>query len=167
MKIALGTGSERKRAVLEGVLVELGVKATIESFEVLSGVANQPISSKETKRGAINRAKNALAKFNEADCSLGIEVGYQKNRKSDYEMLCWAALISRDGKRFLARSHKLLLPKFHQNILKKNKELGDFVRQYLAENPDPVCQHIGIIIKDRIPFIETAVKLVLLKYLVV
>jgi inosine/xanthosine triphosphatase len=166
MKIAVGTKSEKKIAYLLEVLDEMQIVAEIESFEVSSDISDQPKKSKETKQGSINRAKKALALSPSSDFSLGIEIGYQANLKGDYKILCWATLIDKNGKQISAQSHKLLLPSFHQKILKEDKYLGDFVRQYLEENPDPLSQHIGIIIRDRKPFIQTAVKTALINYLV-
>lgn len=166
MKIAVGTTSKQKIQFLEEILIELGLVYTLESFEVPSGVSGQPISSKETKQGSLNRAQAALIQSSQADISLGIEIGYHPNPNGNYKMFCWASLVDKNGKKISTRSHQLLLPKFHQKILKENKYLGEFVRQYLDENPDRISQHIGIIIRDRKPFIQTAVKLALLNYLV-
>jgi len=166
MKIAVGTKSKQKIAFLQEVLNEMQIVADLESFDVSSDVSDQPKKSKETKLGSINRAKKALALSPGSDFSLGIEIGYQRNLNGDYKILCWATLIDKDGKQISSQSHKLLLPSFHQQILKENKYLGDFVRQYLEENPDPLSQHIGIIIRDRKPFIQTAVKTALINYFV-
>lgn len=166
MKIAVGTTSKQKIQFLEEVLRELGLVYSLESFDVASGVSDQPVSSMESKRGSFSRAKAALAQSGKADFSLGIEVGYHPNKKGDYKMFCWVSLIDKNGQHLSAQSHKLLLPKFHQRILKENKYLGEFVRQYLNENPEEISQHIGIIIRDRKPFIQTAIKLVLLKYFI-
>jgi len=138
----------------------------LEPANVSSGVSDQPTSSKETKKGSINRAKNALAKSKKTVFSLGIEVGYALNHQRDYEMFCWATIIDNEGRQISVRSHKLLLPTFHQKILKENKYLGEFVRQYLDESPGELEQHIGIIIRDRKPFIQTAVKSAILNYFI-
>lgn len=151
---------------MEEILNELNISYILEPFEVLSGVSDQPISSKETKLGSKNRAKSAFLQSKDADFSLGIEVGYHPNKKGDYKMFCWTTLVDKNGNIKSAKSHQLLLPTFHQKILKENKYLGEYVRQYLDENSDAVAQHIGIIIRDRKPFIQTSTKLVLLNYFV-
>lgn len=166
MKIALGTVSIQKKEFLEEVLTELGISADIKTIDVKSGVSNQPVSNRETKQGSLNRARKALRLFPDADFALGIEIGYHPNQQGNYRMFCWTSLVDKNGKRISVRSHQLLLPFFHQQILKENKFLGDYVRQFLIENSDPLSQHIGVIIKDRKPFIQTSVKLVLLNYLV-
>lgn len=166
MKIAVGTTSKQKIQFLEEVLKELGQVYSLQVVDVPSGVSDQPISSRETKKGSLNRAKSALIQSETADFSLGIEVGYDLNSKGNYKMFCWASLVDKKGIQISAQSHKLLLPAFHQNVLKENKYLGEYVRQYLNENSDEISQNIGIIIRDRKPFIQTAIKLVLLNYFV-
>lgn len=165
MKIALGTTSKDKRVFLDEVLNELQSPFEIEQVDVKSGVSDQPVSSSETKKGSINRAKNALEESKSSDFGLGIEVGYHSDKNGDYEMFCWASIVDRKGKIFSAQSHKLKLPGFHQKVLKENKYLGEYVRLFLKENQDPVSQHIGIIIRDRKPFIQTAIKSALIYYL--
>ena len=146
-------------------MADLRIVADIETVEVKSEVADQPISEQETKQGSINRAKKALEQLPEADLALGIEVGYCLNQQENYEMFCWTSLIDKKGRQISAQSQKLLLPSFHQKILKEGKYLGEYVRQYLLENPDYLSQYIGIIIRDRKPFIKTATELALLNYL--
>jgi len=166
MKIAVGTISPQKLQFLKEVLNDLYITYSLEPINVLSEISNQPISSKETKQGSINRAKNALIKSKKAVFSLGIEVGYDLNHQDDYEMFCWVTIVDNKGKQISACSHKLLLLVFHQKILKGNKYLGEFVRQYLEENSGELEQHIGIIIKDRKPFIQTTIKSAIFNYFI-
>lgn len=164
MKIAVGTTSEQKLGYLREVLDDLQIVAELLPVDVLSDVSDQPMLSDETKAGSINRAKNAIAKTKDADFSIGIEVGYHPDQKGDYEMFCWASIISKDGKCTSAVSHKLLLPEFHQKILKSNQDLGDHAQRFLSENTDEYSQEVGNIICFRKPFIEAAVKSVLEPY---
>lgn len=165
MKIAVGTTSDQKLGYLREILDDLKITADLLPTEVPSGVPEQPISSDETKTGSINRAKGAMSKTDGADISMGIEVGYHPDDKGDYEMFCWVSIITKDGKCLSAQSHKLLLPPFHQDILKTNQYIGDHVQRFLAENPDEASQEIGNIIRFRKPFIEAAIRSVLGQYL--
>ena len=164
MKIAVGTTSEQKLGYLQEILDELKIEAELASFDVASKISEQPMSSKETKTGSINRARNALSCCDGADMAIGIEIGYHPNTKGDYKMLCWATIVNGDGKKVSAMSHKLLMPQFHQQILKQDKYLGEYVRQFLAENPDHLSQEIGEILRNRKPFIQTALRSSLLEY---
>jgi len=165
MKIAVGTTSEQKLEYLREILEELSFEAELIALAVVSEISEQPIDMAETKAGSINRAKNALSQCCDADASLGIEVGYHPNENGDYEILCWATLIDKNGQMISMMSDKLLLPEFHQQILKENKYLGDYVRQYLAENPDNLSQEIGEAIRGRKPFIQGAVKATLAEWI--
>ncbi|PIU33269.1 inosine/xanthosine triphosphatase [Candidatus Woesebacteria bacterium CG_4_10_14_0_2_um_filter_39_14] len=163
--IALGTTYKQKIDFLKEVLNEIGVKAKIIPVKVESGVSSQPLISKETKQGSINRAKKALENIEDADCGIGIEIGYQKNNEGKYEMLCWTTIIDKKDIQISAKSHQFLLPVFHQDILKENKYLGDYVREYLKTSNDKIIQEIGIIIRDRKPFITNALHNALIRYL--
>lgn len=161
MKIAVGTTSEQKLGYLQEILNDLDIKAVLLPCDVPSGVSDQPISSGETKTGSINRAKSAMSKASDADIAMGIEVGYHPDNNGDYEMFCWVSIVNNKEKCISAQSHKLLLPSFHQNILKTNQYIGDHVQRFLAENPDEASQEVGNIIRFRKPFIEAAIRLAL------
>lgn len=164
MKIAVGTTSEQKLQYLQEVLRELNFNAELIPVDVVSGVSVQPISDLETKFGSSNRARNAFHKANDADFAIGIEVGYHPKPNGDYRIFCWATIVDNSGKQISARSHQLLLPQFHQSILKQDKNLGDYVQQYITENPDPISTEIGTIIRFRKPFIQTSLQAVLFEY---
>ena len=165
LKIAIGTVSEPKINFLKEVLNKLEIKAEIITVEVKSGINDQPLTSKETKKGSINRAKRALGKISNADFGIGVEVGYQKNLAKKYEMFCWATIIDKKGSIISCESHHFLLPEFHQAIVKKGKYLGEYVRDYLKISDDKIIQEIGIIIRDRKPFITNALENVFVHYL--
>lgn len=165
MKIAVGTSSSQKTGYLEEVLKELELEFSLIPFEVSSEISNQPLSSQETKKGSINRAKNALEKSTDCDFSIGIEVGYHPNKKGEYYMFCWATIIDIQNK-ISAKSEKILLPDFYQKILKEDKYLCDYVDQYLLENQNTSNKYIATILKNRKPFIQTAIKTVITNYLV-
>lgn len=162
--IAVGATLKQKIGYLEESLKELRVKAKIAPCDVKSGVSDQPLSSAETKKGSLNRARRALAVSKAADMALGIEVGYHKT-KDGYEMFCWASIA--DGKRKIVsrQSHTFLLPRYHQNILKKGLYLGDNLDGYDKKNDQPLRKYVSDIIRYRKPFIETAIKNALLGYL--
>jgi inosine/xanthosine triphosphatase len=163
LKIAFGGTSEQKIGYLKEVLDELKIVAEIEPIKVESGISEQPMSSDETKNGSLNRAINALEKSKNSNFAIGIEVGYEKNEEGDYEMFCWTSIISKDA-RISTRSHSFLLPKFHQDILNKGLYLGDYVREYINNNTDPINLQIGEDIRGRKPFITNAVRNCLLLF---
>jgi len=52
-------------------------KIKVESISVESGISEQPMSNKETLKGAMGRAKNARRKIPKADYWVGIEGGLE------------------------------------------------------------------------------------------
>jgi len=163
--IAVGTTSLPKIKYLDKVIKTLGLQADLIPTQVESEISNQPLTSKETKKGSINRARNALKINSQADFSIGIEIGYLQNSQTDFLILCWSTIVDNHNFCVSCRSHSFLLPKFHQNILKQDKSLSDYVRQYLEIKKDSFSQIIGIDIRDREPFIVSSVRQVLLQYL--
>jgi inosine/xanthosine triphosphatase len=164
--IAVGTTSDQKIKYLKEVLKELKVKADLVSIQAKSGVAEQPKTSEETEKGSINRAKSAFEKTKDADYAIGIEVGYHKE-KNGYEMFCWVTIIDKSGYQISSQSHKFLLPKYHQELLKKDIYLGYNLDGYLKdkEEKNPIKKHIDDIVRYRKPFNESALKNALIRYL--
>ena len=165
LTIAVGTTSTQKIKYLKEVFKELGIKYVIKPIEVKSEVSDQPITSNETKKGSINRAKTALKKIRNADFSLGIEVGYHKYTKNKYEMFCWATIVDKHGYKTSSQSHKFLLPEYHQKILSSGKYLGDNLDSYSKKRKDTIVAHIDNIVRHRKPFITSALKDVIIHYL--
>ena len=165
-KIVVGTTSVSKIKYLKEVLKELKVKADLISVEVKSGVAEQPTTSQETKQGSINRSKGAFEKEKDADFAIGIEVGYHKETHG-YEMFCWVTIIDKNGYQISSQSHKFLLPKYYQEVLSKGLEMSVNLDGYLkdAETDNHTKKQIDEIVRHRKPFIETAIKTALIRYL--
>lgn len=163
--IAVGTTSPQKIGYLKEVLREIRIKSIIKSVEVKSKVSEQPLTVKETKTGSINRAKHALKEIKDADFALGIEVGYHKYLKNKYEIFCFVTIIDKDGYKISGQSYRFLLPKYHQNILIKNKYLGHNLDGYARKTKNPVHSYIDTMLRYRKPFITSALKDVLVRYL--
>ncbi len=165
LRIAVGSASSQKVGYLREVLAEIGIKAEIIPKEVKSGVSEQPLCEAETKKGAINRAKEALRQTPEADFGLGIEVGYHLNKEGKYEMFCCASIVDKNSFAQSCFSSRFLLPCFHQEILKEGKYLGEFVREYKREINEPVTNYVRELVRGRKPLISEAARNVLLIYL--
>lgn len=173
LKIAVGTTSEQKIGYLKEVLDEIGVRAEIIPVDVKSGVSDQPITEEETQTGSINRAKLAFEKTKDVDFGIGIEVGYHKNKQSfllpdkneDFEMFCCSSIFGKGQAVASCFSSRFLLPDFHQQILKENKFLGEYVRSYKEEIDEPVVNYIRELVRGRKPLIVEATRNVLLQFL--
>ncbi len=98
-------------------------KFIFEGCSVPSGVSDQPMDNDETKRGAINRAKNAKAKLPDADFWVGIEGGIEKTA---HEMEAFAWIVIQSAKlQGKAKTGTLYLPEAVVKLVNEGKELGE------------------------------------------
>ena len=165
LTIVVGTTSEQKLGYLKEILSELKIKATIKLIDVKSGVSDQPITTTETKKGSINRAKASLKEVKESDFAIGIEVGYHKYSNNKFEIFCWVTIVDKHGHRVSSQSHRFVLPEYHQSILNKGKYLGDHLDNYSKKANDQTSVYLDEMIRYRKPFIVNALRDTLLKYL--
>lgn len=91
---------------------------------VESGVSDQPLSDRETRRGANNRAALAFELHPQADFCVGLEGGIEA---MDDQLIAfaWMAIHGRDGKRGEARTVSLPLPPAIKQLVDQGMELGD------------------------------------------
>jgi len=89
-----------------------------DGISVPSEVSDQPISDTETKRGSLNRVKNAKQKISHADFYVGIEAGNEEN-----VTFAWM-IIESHSTRGESRSASLMLPPIVLEKLKDGRELG-------------------------------------------
>ncbi|MFA7707547.1 MAG: DUF84 family protein [Candidatus Pacearchaeota archaeon] len=164
IKIALGTTSKWKIDFVKKVLNEIGIESEIIPIKADSKISEQPITEEETILGSINRAKQSIKEYPNADIGLGIEVGYHKDKDGDYEMFCYATIVENDNYQWSSCSHKFLLPKIYQEIIKNNKELCKHVDEYYKKDNHPATQYLAKMIDKREPFITEAVRGVILKF---
>ena len=163
--ISVGTNSEKKIDYLCEVLKEIGINAEIIPNKVASDVSDQPISDEETLTGSINRAKKALQTNSHADCGLGIEVGYQKNKNEHYEIFCYATIVDKEKNKISCCSSKFLLPKFHREKVENNLNLCEYLDQFLKESNKSEENYFKDLIDTRKPFIIESVRNCILQYL--
>ncbi len=166
LKIAVGTTSEPKIKYLNEVLEELKIEADVLSFDVKSGVSEQARTTEETEKGSMNRAIAAFEKSKDVDFSIGIEVGYHKE-KLGFEMFCWVTILDKDGYQISSQSHKFLMPKYYQEILEKELPVNEYLDNFIKnkEEASHIKKHIDEIVRHRKPIIENALNNALLRYL--
>ena len=130
MIINLGSKNPVKAGALAEIVKEypILVNASVNSFEVPSGVSSQPKSFDETIQGAYNRAVGA---FKNCDYSFGIEGGFVDIRwiGEDYSNL--TACVVYNGKRhFLGLSSGFQVPSKISEIIKtEGVELDEAVKR--------------------------------------
>lgn len=80
-------------------------------------------------------------------------------------MLCCASIVDENNVIESCFSSRFILPEFHQNVLKKGKYLGEYVRKYKKESNEPVTNYIRELVRGRKPLIIEATRNALLTYL--
>lgn len=94
----------------------------IESVSVESKVSDQPMSDKETIKGATNRVNNAIKTFSKANYWVGIEGGVEI---IDGTLASFTWVVVKSGKQTgKAKSDTFFLPERVAKLVKKGKELG-------------------------------------------
>lgn len=132
MKVGIGTTNKAKvGAVLSVVTKHFHDILTFEHISVDSGVSAQPISTEETRQGAINRAKNTLAETN-ADMAFGLEGGVTMIDGIMY--LCnWGALVLSNGQVLTAAGAQIPLPKEIAVQIEDGLELGPVMDEFVHQ----------------------------------
>jgi len=112
----------KRAATLQAFETVFNEKFHIKSVNVPSGVADQPMSGKETAAGSFNRAMNAKAQFPYADFWVGIEGGVEFE-EDGMGAFGWVTIVSEHciGK---ARSATFFLPKVIADRVRGGEELG-------------------------------------------
>ncbi len=119
------------------------------SAAVLSHVADQPLSSEETYKGAKNRAENARKRFPDFDFWVGIEGGTEKNCGGT-ESFAWVCIISKSAVS-KARTAGFYLPQKVADLLHKGYELGNvFDRLFSFKNSKKEQGAVGILTNNII-----------------
>ncbi|WP_371923783.1 DUF84 family protein [Rummeliibacillus sp. G93] len=132
MKVGIGTTNKAKvSAVISVVTKHFHDILTFEHLSVSSDVSPQPMSTEETRRGAINRAKKMLAESN-ADLAFGLEGGV--TIIEDIMYLCnWGALALPNGKVLTAAGAQIPLPQEIASKLTSTQELGPIMDEYTKQ----------------------------------
>lgn len=96
---------------------------TAVGVTVPSGIAEQPMSDKETLQGALNRVQNARDAKPGADYYVGIEGGLHLDN-STFQSFAWVAVAGKDGRTGKARSVTWYLPEEVSKLVREGMELG-------------------------------------------
>lgn len=138
-----------------------------EGVSVDSGVSDNPMSHKEARQGAINRAKNAKEAHPDADYWVGLEGG-NEDTEFGMEAFGWVAVYSKD--QFgLAHTGAYHLPKQISDLIHQGYELGeadDIV--FKKKNSKQKMGAIGIMthgVIDRVEGFKTGVILALVPFI--
>lgn len=132
MKIVIGTNNKAKTKAVQTVARLYYPEAEYENMDIPSGVSDQPMSNEETRRGAMNRAKQSVEMSN-ATFGVGLEGGVHEIDGTMY--ICnWGALATNDGKIYTATGAGIPLPEEIASQLRNGGELGPIMNVYTNKN---------------------------------
>ncbi|RLQ97895.1 DUF84 family protein [Falsibacillus albus] len=122
MIVSIGTKNPAKIKAVEHAFMEVLKNKTFLSFDVPSGVSEQPFSDEETIKGAVNRAEWAKER-GKADIGIGLEGGVVKSDLGLF--LCnWGALSDGTAAPIIAGGARILLPDEVGKRVLDGEELG-------------------------------------------
>lgn len=125
MNVAVGSNNPAKIRAVERVM-----NGPVEALDVPSGVSSQPFSDEETQLGAVNRAKACVLAG--AQVGIGLEGGVAEMNGELF--LCnWGALVTQDGRVFVAGGAKIPLPDKIAKPLRDGQELGPVMAEYTSD----------------------------------
>jgi inosine/xanthosine triphosphatase len=114
-------------------------EATIEGFDVPSGIAEQPMTDEETRQGAINRAERALqrgvAQFpthQELVLGVGLEGGVFIRNHQLWSTV-WVAVTDLHNHHFEANGARFKVPEPIAQAILNGEEMGTVVGQIMSD----------------------------------
>jgi inosine/xanthosine triphosphatase len=166
MRIAIGSTNPVKCNASRAVLKPLYPDAVLESVDVPSGVSSVPWGDTETRQGAHNRARAALAQAN-ADLGVGLEGGVQETEFG--LMTCaWCVLVDAQGRSGVGGNSCVLLPPTVANQVRQGVGLGEAIDRLIQQhNTRQRNGAIGILTNDletRQSAYETLIRLALASF---
>lgn len=121
MKVIVGSTNPVKVGAARAVFSRIDPHVQVAGIEVDSGVSIQPWGDDETRRGAENRARAALA--HGADYGVGFEGGVVETHLG--LMTCaWCAVLDLHDVCGVAGGGNMMLPRIVQEALYAGEELG-------------------------------------------
>lgn len=123
MIVAIGSTNPTKVEAARRAAAKVWPDCRVIPAPVVSGVGEQPMSDDETIRGAVNRARAALAAVDGASIGMGVEGGVQDTPHGLF-VGGWAAVVDRDGCLGIGAGGRVLLPVAIAQRIRAGEELG-------------------------------------------
>lgn len=162
MKIVVGSTNPVKIKAVAAAFRKYFPSCEVVGVKVVSGVAEQPMSEEETRRGARARARAALAQTGEnCDFGVGLEGGVTEFENVMYEC-AWACVVDKVGKEGLGGGLYFELPQEIAWRIRAGGELGPIMDELTSEkNVKQKSGAIGIFTRGELDRKTAYVHLVL------
>ena len=131
VRIAAGTTNPAKLEAIGSASTSVFNEARVDSLEVDSGVPAQPWGDDQTARGALCRARGAIAGLG-ADYGVGIESGLVDGPGGRVYVVSWAAAVDPSGRAGYGASERFPVPASLQDRLRHGAELGPLLDELLG-----------------------------------
>lgn len=146
MHIFVGSHNPVKVNSVVGAASETWPEVIVEGFDVPSGIAEQPRTDKETKSGAINRAKAALfeglQKYESEGRELktdevlgvGLEGGVFEDEDGQMWSTVWAVVVDKTDFMEFANGARFMVPDIVADKIRKGEEMGPVIAKVAGES---------------------------------
>ena len=146
MHIFVGSHNPVKINSVVGAASETWPDVVVEGFDVPSGIDEQPKSDKETKQGAINRAKSVLfeglQKFETDEfqfeddqvLGVGLEGGIFEDDEGQMWSTVWAVVVDKTGFMEFANGARFQVPDIVADRIRNGEEMGPVISKVVGES---------------------------------
>lgn len=155
MKVAVGSKNPVKIEAVKQAFEKVFPDETWEviGIEVVSGVSDQPMSDKESIRGARNRAKNSLRELS-ANYGVGLEGGIQKINEGFF-ITGWMVIVNKFGNEGIGSTISMQMSSAHMKLINQGIELGHADDQiFKTENSKHKLGYFGAMTNGALPRME-------------
>ncbi len=121
LKVNVGSENPNKLNAVRKALSDFYESADVRGMAADTGVPEQPFG-KDTLKGAVNRAKNALGG---ADLGIGIEAGLMKDVSGKYFDVQYCAIIDRMGWVTMGHGPGFYYPRTVMELIEKGMSVGE------------------------------------------
>lgn len=139
MKIFVGSTNPVKINAVVNAASETWPEVEVRGMKVKSGVDDQPMSDEETRKGAINRAKEAISAVlmeNEKNLEVlgvGLEGGVFVDDQDEMWSTVWVAVVDKEENLFVANGARFKVPDLIANPIAQGEEMGPVVAKVVGQ----------------------------------
>lgn len=130
--VAVGSTNPVKIAAVRRACRGVLRAVTFQGVSVKSGVAEQPITDRETRKGAFSRAQAALNATPGAIIGVGLEGGVRITKKHVWSLV-WCCVYDKSGRSFCVSGGHFQLPPVIAARIRAGGELGPIMDRLVGE----------------------------------